>query len=168
MPPAPVMFCGTTIGIAGDVLADMARDQPRLQIVFAADADADQHVDGLAAIEVGDRLRLRRHGRAAQQQAGNNRRRHKRSHERLLLILVRHGSASAQACQTRLSRVVRPLWLRVCELLRRDALLGEERLEHDRLAGARGDHVPGGTGFQCARSASSGSDTTTTLSPDSR
>ena len=47
------------VGIARNVLADMARHQARMQIVFAADAHSDQHVDGLAAIEVGRRLGLR-------------------------------------------------------------------------------------------------------------
>ena len=41
--------------MAGDVLADMARDEPRLQVILAADAHADQHIDGLAAVEIGDR-----------------------------------------------------------------------------------------------------------------
>ena len=56
--------------IAGNVLADMTRHQPRLQVIFAAHADADQHIDGLAAIKIRDRLRLR--AGAGQQQAGAN------------------------------------------------------------------------------------------------
>ena len=60
------MFCGTTRRIAGDVPADVLGDEPRLQVVFAAGADADQHVDILAAIEVGDRLRARHRGRRDQ------------------------------------------------------------------------------------------------------
>ena len=41
-------------GIAGDVRLHEARQQPRLEIVAAADIDADIEVDGLAAIEVRD------------------------------------------------------------------------------------------------------------------
>jgi len=48
--------------VAGDVLADVPRHESRLKVVFAADADADQDVHRLAAIEVGNRIRLSRHG----------------------------------------------------------------------------------------------------------
>ena len=54
------MFCGTIVGIAGDVLAHVAREHARVEVVAAAGGVADQQLDGLAAVEVGDRLRLRR------------------------------------------------------------------------------------------------------------
>ena len=54
--------------IAGNVLAEMARDQPRVDVVAAADAVADHHVDGLALVELGRRLG----GRAAGAQHGKN------------------------------------------------------------------------------------------------
>ncbi len=56
-------------GVAWNVLAEMAGDEPRLQVVFAADADADQHIDGLAAVEFGDRLGVRRRACHAREQA---------------------------------------------------------------------------------------------------
>jgi hypothetical protein len=49
---------------AWDVAGDVAREQAREHVVLAAGADADQERDGLAAVEVGDRLGMRRHGGA--------------------------------------------------------------------------------------------------------
>ena len=46
--------------IAGNVAAEPARDQARIKIVTAADAVADVEIDRLAAIEIGDALRVRR------------------------------------------------------------------------------------------------------------
>ena len=46
------------VGIAGDVLAHVAREHARIEVVVAAGGVADQQLDGLAAVEVGDRLRV--------------------------------------------------------------------------------------------------------------
>ena len=54
--------------IAGNVLAEVARDQPRVDVVAAADAVADHHLDGLALVELGRRLG----GCAAGAQHGKN------------------------------------------------------------------------------------------------
>ena len=51
MLPAPGMFCATTVGIARDVLAEMARDQPAVEVVAAAGGVADRDGDGLAREE---------------------------------------------------------------------------------------------------------------------
>ena len=57
------MFCGTIVGIAGDVLAHVAREHPGIEIVAAAGGVADQQLDGLAAVEIGNRLGVARlHG----------------------------------------------------------------------------------------------------------
>src|SRR5262245_671303 len=70
MPPAPIMFCGTTNGLPGMCFANVARNEPRLQVIFPADSDPDQHIDTLAAIEVRDRLCVRRpYNEVCQQQA---------------------------------------------------------------------------------------------------
>src|SRR6185295_4918760 len=58
--------------IAWNVLADVSCHEPRLQVVFAADTRADQYVDGLAAIEVRDRLGLRRQGGRKQHKAAED------------------------------------------------------------------------------------------------
>ena len=42
------------IGVSGDVLAEMARQQPAVEIVAAADAVADDQIDGLALVEILD------------------------------------------------------------------------------------------------------------------
>ena len=42
--------------VARDMRTHMASEQPRLEVVAAADVDADIHVDGLAPVEVGDRV----------------------------------------------------------------------------------------------------------------
>ena len=52
--PAPVMFCGTMVGLPGNVLADVPRQQPSIGIVAAAHAVADEQGDGLALVEVLD------------------------------------------------------------------------------------------------------------------
>ena len=60
--------------IAGDVLADVASHQPRLDVVLAAGADPDQHVDRLAAVEVRHRIglcRRRRNDQCQRQRAAN-------------------------------------------------------------------------------------------------
>ena len=56
--------------MAGDVLAEVAGDEPHLEIVFAAGADADEHVDDLAFVEVGDRIGAA--GRCACEQASRD------------------------------------------------------------------------------------------------
>jgi hypothetical protein len=53
------------------MLADMARHEPRLQIIFAAGRDPDEDRDRLAAIEVGDGLRVgRSHAHGGDREAG--------------------------------------------------------------------------------------------------
>ena len=42
--------------VAGQMAADIFRKRARQQVVLATGADPDQHVEGLAAIEVGDRI----------------------------------------------------------------------------------------------------------------
>ncbi len=49
------MFFGVTIGLPGNVLAEMAGDQAGIDVVAAADAVADHQVDVLAFVEVGRR-----------------------------------------------------------------------------------------------------------------
>ena len=49
-------------GVAGNVAAEISRDQPRAEIVAAAGTIADDHIDGPAAIKIGDRLRTDRAG----------------------------------------------------------------------------------------------------------
>ena len=46
------MFCATTLGLPGYVLAEMPRDQPAVGVVAAADAVADDEGDGLAFVEI--------------------------------------------------------------------------------------------------------------------
>ena len=48
------MFCTIDVRIAGDVAADVARDQPRIDVVAAAGAVADDQGDLLALVEIGD------------------------------------------------------------------------------------------------------------------
>ena len=45
--------------VAGNVLADVARDHAAVEVVGAAGREADIHADGLAFVELGDRLRVR-------------------------------------------------------------------------------------------------------------
>jgi hypothetical protein len=51
MPPPPIMFCGHHRRIARNMRTEITRDQPRIAVVGAADIDADQKIDGLAAME---------------------------------------------------------------------------------------------------------------------
>src|SRR4029077_150343 len=39
--------------IAGDVAAHVARERPYIDVMAAAGAEADQHLDGLAGVEIG-------------------------------------------------------------------------------------------------------------------
>jgi hypothetical protein len=39
--------------IARDVAAHMARERPRIDVIAAAGAEADHHLDGLAGVEIG-------------------------------------------------------------------------------------------------------------------
>jgi hypothetical protein len=58
--------------IARDMLADMPRHEPGPQVVLAAHADADQNVDRLAAIEIGNRSGARRRSEAGEQDDAGN------------------------------------------------------------------------------------------------
>ena len=122
-------------GIAGDVLAEVARDQPRLQVVFAADADADQHVDGLAAVEIGDRLRV---GRDAVKRRAS-----------AAPASIRPGGIwedcrfpSSYVAGYRLASNAGQMDCGV-KSFGCDTVLGQERLERDLLAGERHDHGAG-------------------------
>src|SRR5260370_328018 len=53
--------------MTGDVAAKVARDRPRIEVETATGGEADQHVDGLAGVEIRDRLRRRRPKRQHQQ-----------------------------------------------------------------------------------------------------
>ena len=46
------MFCTMIVGIAGDVPAEMARRDPRLQVVAAAGTGADDDGELLAGVEI--------------------------------------------------------------------------------------------------------------------
>ena len=48
---------GNSGGIARDVSPDVAGKNARTEVVVAADRVADEQLDGLAAVEVSDRLR---------------------------------------------------------------------------------------------------------------
>ena len=56
MPPAPGMFWWMKVGIAGQDLGHLRRDQPREHVVVGGGRRRDDHPDLLAAIEVGHRL----------------------------------------------------------------------------------------------------------------
>ena len=49
--PAPGMLRTITVGWPGDVLAEVARDQPAVEIVAAAGQRADHELDGAAFVE---------------------------------------------------------------------------------------------------------------------
>ena len=64
--PAPSHVLRHHGRVAGDVLADVAREHARVEVVGAADAVADVEIDGLALVEVG-----RRSGRGPLDAAAN-------------------------------------------------------------------------------------------------
>jgi len=97
--------------VARNVPPDMLGHQPGLQIVFAAGAHADQHIDGLATIEVGHGIGLC----ARRRQSGNGQQR--RSRERAkgrACAMSRHGSflpiliSEGHQCPFRSARKPRP------------------------------------------------------------
>ena len=60
--------------IAGQMARQEFRDQPRIEVVAAARPIADQHADGLAAVEVGDRIGARAVGAPREHgESGNER-----------------------------------------------------------------------------------------------
>ena len=58
--PAPGMFCTTTVGIAGNMAAEMTADEPRIDVVAAARPIADDQRHRFSAVEIGDRVGLGR------------------------------------------------------------------------------------------------------------
>ena len=52
------MFCGTSVGIARDVLAHVARQRAGIEVVAAAGTERDRQRDALAFVEIGDALRV--------------------------------------------------------------------------------------------------------------
>ena len=54
MLPAPGMFSGTIVGLARDMLADVAGEEPHIEIVAGADAVADEHPHPLVLVEALD------------------------------------------------------------------------------------------------------------------
>ena len=52
--PAPVICSRHDRGIAGNVLADIAAEQPRIGVIAAADAVADDQRDVAALVEIFD------------------------------------------------------------------------------------------------------------------
>jgi hypothetical protein len=59
------------VGLPGMMPRQELRDQPAVDVVAAARPVADQHAQGLAAIEIRDRLRVRRRGRQQERSRGN-------------------------------------------------------------------------------------------------
>ena len=59
-PPAPGMLRGTTVGLPGNVAADVTRDEPAAIVVVVPDRIADDQADGLAAKEFSGGLGVRR------------------------------------------------------------------------------------------------------------
>src|SRR5262249_25644000 len=59
-------------GIAGNVLAEMARDGARIEIVGAADAIADVEIDVLAFEKIRRRLRVGKGHRRSREERGGN------------------------------------------------------------------------------------------------
>ena len=54
--PAPGWFCTMMVGLPGMCVGQVARQQPGVDVVARADADADHQADGLALVEGGDVL----------------------------------------------------------------------------------------------------------------
>jgi hypothetical protein len=57
------MFCTTTAGLPG---TEMTGDQPAIDVVAATRSIADHEIDLLAAVEIGDFIRVRQRNRQHQ------------------------------------------------------------------------------------------------------